>query len=163
MLKNQVICHTRSQLSHITNQHQNTKSITKQYSKIIQQTTIIMNQTIGIKICKETSQNWTKQHKIQTISPCIFSNNFQHTKLTRNNPKSFNKNCNKNSPNFTSLSSRFFNKEYKKSIKPRQNNSLVFLDQSWHAIYQNWSKYTRKIIGIFLEFFKEILGMQRCI
>jgi hypothetical protein len=113
MLKNQVTRHIRNQLSHITNQHQNTKSTTKQYSKIIQQTTIIMNQTIGIKTCKKTSQNWTKQHKIQTISPCIFSNNFQHAKLTRNNPKSFNKNAIQFTRSLQVFLARFFTKKKK--------------------------------------------------
>ena len=99
-----------------------------------------MNQTIGIKTCKKTSQNWTKQHKIQTISPCIFSNNFQHTKLTRNKPKSFNKNCNKNSPNFTN-----FYQDFQQKVKEKALNQgkiifqyfLINLDMQYIKIDQN--------------------------
>jgi hypothetical protein len=83
---------------------------------------------LELKHAKKTSQNWTKQHKIQTISPCIFSNNFQHTKLTRNKPKSINTNAKRTHQILQAFHQDFSTK--RKSIKPRQNNFLVFLDQS---------------------------------
>ena len=73
---------------------------------------------------QKTSQNWTKQHKIQTISPCIFSNNFQHTKLTRNNPKSFNKNAIQFTRFLQVFLARFFTKKVKE--KALNQGKIIF-------------------------------------
>jgi hypothetical protein len=111
-----------------------------------------MSQKIGIRTCKKFHKIRQNNTKIQAISPCVFSINFQHSKFTRNNPKSINIIAIKLTKLFTSFWSRFSTKFKKKGNKPRQNNFPIFLDQTWHAIYQDWSKKIRKIIGIFLEF-----------
>jgi hypothetical protein len=129
---------------HFQNSQTNTIFRSKHITHLHIKCSIQCGKILEQKAYKDFTKNWHKLLSFFLTCQNIMRDQFQASKIIT-----------REFTIFGGFLTRFSTKIERNTLNQsnKKNNSPVFIDQSWHAICQNWSKNARKLIANFLEFF----------